>query len=150
MHRSRFVRLVAALVAIAALALVAACSSSTSTLTTTATKGGTITGSWNASMVNGGQVPGGSAQITATFQNGTISGFSGVNTYSGPYTAGSDGAFKAGPLVATQKAGPPEAMQLETGYLAALGKAVTYSAANGQLTLFGADGAPLVKYAAPR
>ena len=112
-------------------------------------KGGTLTGvEWQLGTLNGAQAPAGQKQVTAVFDAKSLSGFSGVNTYSGPYTAGADGAFKAGPLASTMMAGPPEAMQLEAGYLKALQSATSYYAADGKLTLYGSDGAPLVVYAA--
>jgi heat shock protein HslJ len=92
------------------------------------------------------QSPAGPKPVTATFASGQVSGFSGVNTYSGPYTAGQDGAFKAGPLASTMMAGGPEASQLETGYLKALESATSYYAADGKLTLFSPAGAAIVVY----
>ena len=35
--------------------------------------------------------------IIAEFDGKQLAGFSGVNSYSGPYTAGADGSFSAGP-----------------------------------------------------
>jgi len=145
MKASRFVRLAAAIVVLCVVTLLAGCSQSIPA----APKGGTLTGvEWQLDMLNGAQAPAGPTPVTATFDGKMLSGFSGVNTYSGPYTAGADGAFKAGPLASTLMAGPPEAMQLESGYLKALQAATTYLAADGKLTLYGPDGAPLVVYAA--
>ena len=114
-----------------------------------APKGGTLTGiQWQLDVLNGAQAPAWPTPVTATFDGKMLSGFSGVNTYSGPYTAAADGAFKAGPLASTLMAGPPEAMQLESGYLKALEQATTYLAAEGKLTLYGSDGAPLIVFLA--
>ncbi len=130
----------------------AACVSGGTSPTTTSTpvpgqpKGGAIEGTWNVSTVNGAQVPGGKNQVTADFKAGTVSGFGGVNNYSGPYTADTAGAFKAGPIGATQMAGPPEAQQLEKGYLDALQKATSYYSTGTTLTLYSSAGAPIVVY----
>jgi heat shock protein HslJ len=114
-------------------------------------KGGTLTGvEWQLATLNGSQAPAGQKQVTAVFDAKSLSGFSGVNTYSGPYAAGAEGAFKAGPLASTMMAGPPEAMQLESGYLKALQEATTYYAADGKLTLYGQDGTVLITYAAAK
>ena len=114
-----------------------------------APKGGTLTGvTWQLDMLNGSQAPAGPKPVTATFDPATMSGFAGVNSYSGSYIAGADGAFKTGPLAATQMAGGPEAMQLETGYLKALEASAKYMVTAGQLTLYGADGKPLIVYRA--
>ena len=127
-------------------ALLAACSASP---TPAPQKGGILTGvEWQLQKVNGSQAPAGPRPVTATFDAKTVAGFSGVNQYSGPYTATADGGFKAGPLSSTMMAGPPEAMQLESGYLKALQGAATYLVANGTLTLYSGEGAPIVVYSA--
>lgn len=74
--------------------------------------------------------------ITAAFADGTISGRSGVNTYSGPYETGSGGSFSVGPLASTEIAGPERAMRAEGAYLTLLTQATSYELAEGQLTLF--------------
>ena len=149
MKASRSVSVVVAVVLVCAAAVFAGCAGTTPT--PTASKGGTLTGAeWQLNTLNGQQAPAGPKPVTATFDAKTVAGFAGVNTYSGGYTAGADGAFKAGPLAATQMAGPPEAMQLEAGYLKALQAATSYLAADGKLTLYGPDGAPTVTYLAAK
>ncbi len=78
--------------------------------------------------------------ITAAFADGTISGRSGVNSYSGPYEAGSGGSFSAGPLASTEIAGPKPAMRAEGAYLTLLTQARSYELAEGRLTLLDGSG----------
>lgn len=78
--------------------------------------------------------------ITAVFAGGTISGRSGVNSYSGPYETGTKNAFAAGPLAGTQMAGPEPAMRAERAYLTLLGQARSYELTADRLTLFDGNG----------
>lgn len=78
--------------------------------------------------------------ITAQFADGKISGHSGVNTYSGSYTADSDGAFAVDPIATTEMAGPEPAMRAEHAYVTLLQQARSYSLAGRTLTLFDAYG----------
>lgn len=77
--------------------------------------------------------------ITAGFADGTISGRSGVNSYSGPYSVGSGNSFTVGPLASTQMAGPKPAMRAESAYMELLAQAGSYELNENRLTLF--DGA---------
>ncbi len=83
--------------------------------------------------------------ITAEFRGGTISGSSGCNTYSGPYTStragGSSNNISVGGLVASQMACDEAIMEQEQAYLAALGAAQSYSIAGNTLTIAHAGGA---------
>jgi len=56
--------------------------------------------------------------------DGRLSGFSGVNRFTGglDVAALAEGRFVTGPLVSTRMAGPAEAMDLERRYLEALGR----------------------------
>jgi heat shock protein HslJ len=81
--------------------------------------------------------------IMAEFDGTRLSGFSGVNSYTGAYTAEADGTFKAGPLATTMMAGPPQLMAAETLYLKLLGAAEKYEVAEKTLTLTTADGKTL-------
>ncbi len=78
--------------------------------------------------------------ITANVADGQISGTSGVNTYSGPYTLGSGNAFSVGPLVGTEIAGSEPAQRAEDAYLTLLGQAKSYKMADGKLTLYDQGG----------
>lgn len=75
--------------------------------------------------------------ITARFADGRMSGSTGVNTYSGPYTASTGGGFSAGPFERTEMAGPERAMRAESGYMALLQRAASYKTTDGRLTLYG-------------
>ena len=81
--------------------------------------------------------------IIAEFDGKQLAGFSGVNSYSGPYTAGADGSFSAGPLASTMMAGPQAAMDAESAYLKLLEAAKKYEVADGKLTLTTDDGKSL-------
>lgn len=75
------------------------------------------------------------AGITATFDGTQMSGFSGVNQYSGPYTAGGDGSFKAGPFAGTMMEGPRPLRVAEKAYLSLIPQCTAYSISDGILTL---------------
>ena len=74
--------------------------------------------------------------ITAKFTKETISGSSGVNTYSGPYKLGAGGAFSVGQIAGTLMAGPEPAMRAEGAYLTLLGQASSYKVVDSRLTLY--------------
>lgn len=78
--------------------------------------------------------------ITAAFADGKISGRSAVNSYSGSYTTGSNGAFAVDQLASTEMAGPEPAMRAEHAYVTLLQQARSYSRAGRTLTLFDANG----------
>ena len=77
----------------------------------------------------------GAAGITAKFDGKIMSGFSGVNQYTGGYTAGTDGSFKVGKIAATLMAGPEPRMAAEKAYLELLAKCDSFAVADGVLTL---------------
>ncbi len=115
-----------------ATALLAGCSSSGGTTKSA----GDLTGKeWGLVGASTDSRELGLAGITATFKAGQLSGFSGVNQYSGPYTAKSDGTFKAGPLVGTLMAGPEPLMKAESTYLKLLEGCDSYKVEAGTLTL---------------
>lgn len=78
--------------------------------------------------------------ITLKFAGGRVSGFSGINTYSGPYKAGPGEAFEAGPLSGTLMAGSDEAMRDEAAYLSRLRRAATHRFVDSRLVLYDLDG----------
>ena len=86
--------------------------------------------------------------ITAAFADGTISGRSGVNSYSGPYETGSGGSFSVEALTSTEIAGPEPAMRAEGAYLTLLTQASSYELADGRLTLTDGNGNELLIYRA--
>jgi heat shock protein HslJ len=89
----------------------------------------------------------GSADITAKFAAGKISGSTGVNRYSGTYEApkGNDITIALGPM--TLMAGTPEAAKAESEYLAALKGAKSYKVDDTSLQLLDSSGAVTVEYA---
>jgi heat shock protein HslJ len=130
--------------AVTAAMLVGACSSAGGS-------GGTIEGvRWIATSI----VADGSLQalpegesVDATFAAGTVSGFSGCNSYSGP--ARTDGArLTIGPVSSTMMACVDPAMAVEGSYLKALGTVASYTATADRLSLFDRDGKEIVVYKA--
>jgi len=108
---------------------------------------------WVATQINNGK--GGVASVvagttvTALFgDDGTVTGSSGCNDYSGSYTIdGSNLTFSA--LTSTRKACVDEAVTTqETQYLAALGKVKTFGSAGDRLQLRDEGGALQVVYEA--
>lgn len=81
--------------------------------------------------------------ISAKFDGERMSGFAAVNSYTGPYEAGDDGTFKAGPLATTMIAGPEAESAAEAAYLELLEAAETYEVTDGTLILTTADGKTL-------
>jgi heat shock protein HslJ len=75
-------------------------------------------------------------------KDGSITGGSGCNTYSGPYTV-TGNQIQIGPLASTMMAcgDPPGIMEQEQQYLAALGTAATYQIEGNVLELRTSDGA---------
>ncbi|MFI5225623.1 MAG: META domain-containing protein [Candidatus Limnocylindrales bacterium] len=108
------------------------------------------TGTWHATAVNNGtggvvSVPAG-VDLTATFgSDGTVTGFSGCNTFSGPYTLTGD-TISIGPLATTRKACAADAMALETQYLAALQASKAAELAPTTLGLRDAGGATQAQF----
>jgi heat shock protein HslJ len=84
--------------------------------------------------------------LTATFgTDGTVSGFSGCNTFNGPYTLSGD-AIKIGPIATTKMACAADAMTTEAQYLAALASSTTVELAPTTLGLRDASGATQVQF----
>ena len=88
------------------------------------------------------------AGITARFAaDGKVSGFSGCNSYSGPYTTSGSSISVSRKMAVTQKACARAVMQQERLYLAALTAAKTYSIAGDILKLRGRSGLTLATFA---
>jgi len=85
---------------------------------------------WSVSSLDSSQFT-----ITADFDDSQISGTSAVNSYGGPYTAGSDGTFSVGELRATRMAGSEVAMRAEAIDFDLLQQARNYAATETTLTL---------------
>jgi heat shock protein HslJ len=82
--------------------------------------------------------------ITAKFSGGRVSGFSGVNTYSGRFTAGPADALSAGPLATTLMAGPEPAMRAEQIFTSLLTQATAYKISGSTLTLYSGHAESLI------
>lgn len=78
--------------------------------------------------------------ITAEFADGRVSGRSEINTYSGPYKAGSGGGLEVGEVAGTLMAGSEPAMRAESAYLALLRQARSFKVTDGKLTLYDEGG----------
>ncbi|MCE5254403.1 MAG: protease inhibitor I42 family protein [Actinomycetia bacterium] len=87
-------------------------------------------------------------EITASFEDGRVGGKAAVNLYSAPYTADAGGAFGVGEIVSTKMAGPEAAMRAESWYFELLRQACSYRLDADGLTLFGEDGAELLRFVA--
>jgi heat shock protein HslJ len=111
--------------------------------------GGTIEGiRWIATSVAvDGSLQAVPAGVTAdaTFTGGTVAGYGGCNTYSGPATI-SGSKLTIGQLASTMMACVDPAMALENAYLKALPAATSYTATADKLTLFDKDGKEILVY----
>jgi heat shock protein HslJ len=147
------VRSVLCAVTVAVLASgLAACSGDHSSSDSGSGNGGrqaTITGVvWvldTAALVRGA----GHVTVTASFDGTQVAGESGCNRYFAPYTANArTGAMKVGTVGGTLMACTGAGSRVETAYLAALPKAVSYRATATKLTLLDASDRTLLTYAA--
>lgn len=88
----------------------------------------------------------GGVTMTATFEDGTVSGNTGCNSFNGPYEI--DGQnITIGPLASTLAACPtPELSTQETNYLNALQLAKTFQVTGDQLDLFREGGTYAVSF----
>jgi heat shock protein HslJ len=84
--------------------------------------------------------------ITATFEEGVMSGKAPVNTYNAAYQVEADTEIQIGPVASTKMAGPPEAMTAEGAYFALLEQVTGFVVSSEQLQLV-ADGEPVLVYA---
>ena len=83
--------------------------------------------------------------VTATFEDGTVSGIASCNNYFGGYEVDGD-AIAFGPLGTTLMACIPEIFAQEVAYLAALDAADRFSVDGSTMTLYAGDTA-VVTYA---
>jgi heat shock protein HslJ len=87
-------------------------------------------------------------EITATLQDGRVSGSSGVNTYSASYTLDGHRLVIEMPATTSAETGSAEAMAQEQAYLAALADVSGYRIERDELVLLGAGGMKLAEYVA--
>jgi len=95
--------------------------------------------SWSVTAYNNGKQavvgPVEGSELTLEFgTDGSVSGNSGVNTFSGTFESTGDTVSITG-LASTKMAGEPELMEQETAYLKALQSATTWSVTRGSLDL---------------
>jgi heat shock protein HslJ len=140
-----------AIAAVAALLLLAGCGDDGGS--EEGTEGGTDTGSvetdsaaldgtdWSLVRWRETSIDPADFTITASFADGSISGTSAVNTYSGSYTTGGVNDFSVGEIASTMMAGPEPDMEAEAAYTGLLEDAASFHVTETTLTLFGSDGA---------
>jgi heat shock protein HslJ len=78
--------------------------------------------------------------ITAAFDQTTVSGSSGVNTYHAQYTSSTDGSISITHVATTLMAGPAETMNAEKAFVTRLQAARGYRVDGDRLVLLDADG----------
>ena len=128
------------------LVILAGCSASQSA---GAPSGGTLTGQVWALTALAGKAPIQDTGITIQFStDGTVSGSSGCNQYSGTYTASGSSLTINTPLASTMMMCAQPVMVQESAYQAALATVKAYSVSGDKLTLFGADNKEIASYQA--
>jgi heat shock protein HslJ len=140
-----------ALVTIGLAVAAAACTGAGASPSPTGGTGGTLIGpAWIlASYVKAGvstAVPPG-ITADAVFKTAVVSGSSGCNAYTGPYTA-QGSTIKAGPFAATQMACPGPSGDVEQAFIAGMANAATYTATADSLTLYDPSGAATLVFKA--
>lgn len=85
--------------------------------------------------------------VTAEFSDSQISGSSGCNSYSGSYEINGD-RIEFGLFASTMMACPEPQMELESGYLSALGGSTRFEIVDSSLTLMDDSGDVLVRFSA--
>lgn len=105
-----------------------------------------LSGSWQVVALGGTALPA-TSEVTLDFAAQAVSGMSGCNRYSGPYS-GTGSNITFGPLALTRMACQPAKMDIELGFTRALGAATRYELADGMLRFYVADS--LVMQAGPR
>ena len=118
------------------------------TACTASQSGGELTGQMWVMTQLWGKAPVANTGISAQFNSdGTVSGSAGCNRYTGQYTTIGN-SITISNVASTMMACEQPVMDQESAYLKALSEAKTYTAKDKSLTLFGADGKPLVTYEA--
>ncbi len=104
---------------------------------------------WNVTTLNE-QPPLPTTTLSAEFsEDGQVAGSAGCNNFSATYEVDGDNiTFNMSPAAMTMMACPQPIMNQETEYLTALETAVTYNINAAELTLFDADGNPMVIFEA--
>lgn len=97
--------------------------------------------------LDGGLLPTGPQSVTARFENGRVSGFSGCNRYFGSYSM-QGGQLVVGPLAGSMMACEGPAMKIEDALHRAFTGSFRPVLAGDRLTLQGADGQPALSFQA--
>ena len=105
-----------------------------------ASSGSSLGGTWRLAGWTLNSLDPSRFQITARFEDGTISGSSGVNTYSGRYKLGPANSFSVQDISSTEMAGPEAAMRAEAAYTELLSQARSYNDTVGALILYDQNG----------
>ena len=84
--------------------------------------------------------------ITATFEEGVLSGQAPVNSYTASYEVEADTEIQIGPIAATKMAGPAAAMAAEGAYFTLLEQVTGFVVSSEELQLI-AEGEPILVYA---
>lgn len=103
----------------------------------------TLVGSeWRLVDFCGDAIPDDAGVTLAFLDGGRVAGSASVNRYNGAFATGEDG-LDVGPFATTRMAGPPEAMERERDYLAALTSAKSVSTISGDQLVIAVDGRDL-------
>jgi heat shock protein HslJ len=94
-------------------------------------------------------LPGAEAAPTAEFREGSVSGSTGCNHFTGTFTK-SWSKLAIGPLATTESAGSQAAMAVEREYLARLGRVTSFRVKGDTLALLDDGGGTVLVYAASR
>jgi len=87
------------------------------------------------------------AHIRFDRENKRASGYSAVNNFNGSYEA-SGPTLRIGPVAATRRAGPPDAMEVEAAFFAAFDATRSYRISGQSLELLDAGGNALASFEA--
>jgi heat shock protein HslJ/phosphoserine phosphatase len=103
----------------------------------------TLQGTWTLIQLEGDTLPDGAKPPEITFAaNGAVSGFTGVNRFTGKFTPQGETLFGPG-MATTRMAGAPTAMKLEAEFLSAMRDVNQFKVKRDRLT-FSADDLPLM------
>jgi len=90
-------------------------------------------------------VPVGDVAVSAQFENGTVGGTSGCNTYRASSTSNGS-RLTIGPIASTQMACDPDRMAVERAYLDRLAMVAGFTISGSQLTLSDSSGKPVLEF----
>ncbi|HSG01174.1 MAG TPA: META domain-containing protein [Vicinamibacterales bacterium] len=101
----------------------------------------TLEGEWILRRFSADEDAPAQPELTMTIEGDRISGASGCNTFTGAVAGGETAtSVTIGPLASTRRACPPEVMDLEMRYLAALERASTWAFRAGRLVVSYGEG----------